>query len=130
MLDTPAITTLRRGEGAAFDSGLRAFFAYRDLGIHEATKGSFGAHVIKAVPGEGAKPNWHNHELDFQMVYILKGWVRFEYEDIGAVELRPGDCIYQAPRVRHREIAHSEDLELIEITSPAEFKTNLLDHEE
>ena len=64
------------------------------------------------------------------MVYILKGWVCFEYEDIGAVELRPGDCIYQAPRVRHREIAHSEDLELIEITSPAEFKTNLLDHEE
>lgn len=124
MLDTPQRTTLRRGEGAAFDHGLRAFFAYRDLGIRDATGGAFGAHVIRAVPGEGAKPHWHNHELDFQMVYILKGWVRFEYEDIGEVELRPGDCIHQPPRIRHREIAHSDDLELIEITAPAEFRTN------
>jgi len=59
------------------------------------------------------------------MVYILKGWVRFEYEDAGEVELRPGDCVVQPPRVKHREIAHSDDLELIEITSPAEFETRL-----
>ena len=25
--------------------------------------------------------------------------------------------------VRHREVAHSDDLELVEITSPAEFAT-------
>jgi mannose-6-phosphate isomerase-like protein (cupin superfamily) len=57
------------------------------------------------------------------MVYVLKGWVRFEYEDIGEVELRAGTCVYQPPRIRHREIAHSDDLELVEITSPAEFVT-------
>ena len=49
--------------------------------------------------------------------------MRFEYEDIGEVELRPGDCVHQPPRVRHREVAHSDDLELIEITGPAEFAT-------
>ena len=38
--------------------------------------------------------------------------------------LKPGDCVYQAPRIRHREIAHSDDLELIEITAPADFETH------
>lgn len=29
--------------------GLRSFFAYRDLGVGEATKGKWGAHLIKKV---------------------------------------------------------------------------------
>jgi hypothetical protein len=29
--------------------------------------------------------------------------------------------------VKHREIAHSDDMELIEITAPAEFATHLVD---
>ncbi len=119
----PTRTMVRHAAESDFDPGLRPFFEYRDLGIREATHGAFGAHVIRAVPGRHAEPKWHTHDLAFQMVYILKGWVRFEYEDIGAVELRPGDCVHQAPRVRHRELAHSDDLELIEITGPAEFAT-------
>ena len=31
-----------------FEGGLRAFFEYRDLGIKDATKGKFVAHVIRA----------------------------------------------------------------------------------
>ena len=120
---TPRRTTVRHAAAARFDPGLRAFFTYRDLGIREATGGAVGAHVIRAVPGQHAQPHWHTHDLAFQMVYVLKGWVRFEYEDVGEVLLQPGDCVYQPPRIRHRELAHSDDLELIEITSPAEFKT-------
>jgi quercetin dioxygenase-like cupin family protein len=74
-------------------------------------------------PGTGAKPHWHTHDLGFQLVYVLRGWVTFEYEDIGEVTFRPGDSVLQPPMVRHREIAHSDDLELLEITSPAEFAT-------
>ena len=53
--------------------------------------------------------------------------MRFEYEDIGEVLLAAGDSVYQPPRIRHRELAHSDDLELVEITSPAEFATILAD---
>jgi mannose-6-phosphate isomerase-like protein (cupin superfamily) len=60
------------------------------------------------------------------MVWVMRGWVRFEYEDIGEVTLRPGTSVLQPPRVKHREIAHSDDLELVEITSPAEFATHTL----
>lgn len=116
-------TMIRRAEGAAFDTGLRAFFAYRDLGVREATQGAYGAHVIRAVPGQHAVGDWHSHDLGFQFVYVLRGWVRFEYADAGTVELRPGDTVVQPPGVRHRELAHSDDLELLEITSPAEFAT-------
>lgn len=110
-----------------FEGGLRAFFEYRDLGIAAATGGSYVAHVIRAVPGRHAEPTWHVHDLDFQMVYILQGWVVFEYEGQGEVTLRTGTCVLQPPGIRHREVRHSDDLELIEICSPAKFETTLTD---
>jgi quercetin dioxygenase-like cupin family protein len=61
------------------------------------------------------------------MVYVLKGWVRFEYEGTGEVTLQAGSCVHQPPGIKHREIAHSDDIEMLEITSPAEFKTRLVE---
>ena len=118
--------TVRHAADAAFSAdGLRGFFEYRDLGIGDATGGKLMAHVIRARDGHGAKPEWHFHDLDFQMVYVLKGWVRFEYEGTGEVLLEAGSSVYQPPRIRHREIAHSDDLEMLEITAPATFETTL-----
>ncbi|NBQ80780.1 MAG: cupin [Betaproteobacteria bacterium] len=92
------------GDTAYEEDGLRPFFLYKDLGIRKASGGA-------AV------------EVGFQMVYILKGWVRFEYEGVGEVRLEAGSCVHQPPGIRHRELEHSEDLELIEIVLPAAFKT-------
>ena len=116
-------TTVSHARDARLEDGLRGFFAYRNLGIEGATGGGFGAHVIRAVPGEGAKPEWHRHALAFQMVMVLRGWVRFEYADIGEVMLEPGDTVLQPPGVAHREVAHSEDLEMLEVTAPGDFRT-------
>ena len=77
----------------------------------------------KAVPGKHSKGEWHLHKLNFQMVYILKGWVTFEYEGQGTFTFHEGDSVLQPPKISHREIEHSEDLELLEITSPASFDT-------
>ena len=115
---------ITHADDAEFDAGLRAFFAYRDLQISDATGGKFGANVIKAIPGKHAEGQWHSHTLDFQMVYILKGWVEFEYEGQGVHLLKAGTCVLQPPGIKHREIRHSDDLELVEITSPASFATN------
>jgi quercetin dioxygenase-like cupin family protein len=83
--------------------------------------------VIRAVPGAHAVAQWHTHALEFQFVYVLKGWVEFEYEDIGLVRLEAGSTVYQPPLVKHREVRHSEDVEMLEITSPAEFVTKMVD---
>lgn len=103
--------------------GLRTFFEYRDLGIQDATKGKFGAHVIRAVPGMKSPGSWHSHDLEFQMVYVTQGWVVFDYEGQGEQLLRAGSCVLQPPGIKHREVRHSDDMELIEIISPAKFDT-------
>lgn len=117
--------TISHADRSAFEgAGLRPFFEYRQLGIREATGGRFGAHVIRAVPGRESPGAWHTHDLDFQMVYVTRGWVVFEYEGAGEHVLREGSCVLQPPGIRHREVRHSDDLELIEITAPAEFDTH------
>lgn len=118
-----AFTVSHADDSPFVGEGLRAFFEYRDLGIRDATRGRFGAHVIRAVPGMESLGEWHSHDLDFQMVYVLKGWVVFEYEGQGEQLLRAGSCVLQPPGIVHREVRHSDDMELIEITSPATFDT-------
>ena len=66
---------------------------------------------------------WHLHDCTFQLVYVLNGWATFEYEGQGVHTIRKGDAILQTPRLKHREIACSDDLELLEIVAPADFKT-------
>lgn len=111
---------------ARFTRGLRSFFEYRDLGIKAATEGRVVAHVIRAAGGEfSGQP--HLHRTSFQLVYVLKGWIEFEYEGQGVVRLEAGSCVHQPPGVRHREIGHSEDVELLEIVMPGDFQTEEVD---
>lgn len=115
---------ISRAKDASFATdGLRPFFSYRDLGIGEATQGRYHAHVIRAEQLGEKGTGRHLHRLDFQIVYILKGWVTFEYEGEGNVRLEAGDCVLQPPEIRHELTSFSRDLEMLEITSPAEFET-------
>ena len=107
--------------------GLRTYFEYRDLGIKRATRGKVVAHVIRARPGKAPHGEWHWHDVEVQFVYVLKGSAVFEYEGIGRVAMKAGSCFYQPPGIRHREISHSKDLELLEIVSPGNFKTVALE---
>ena len=107
--------------------GLRAYFEYRDLGIKRATRGKVVAHVIRARPGKAPHGQWHRHDCRMQFVYVLKGTAVFEYEGVGRVRMKPGSCFYQPPGIRHREISHSRDLEMIEIVAPANFRTVALE---
>ena len=124
---TTAGFTVSHARDARFEKGLRAFFEYRDLGIAKATDGRVQAHVIRAFAGAPFAGQPHRHRTKFQLVYVLKGWIEFEYEGQGVVRLEAGSCVHQPPAVRHREIAHSEDVEMLEIVMPAEFATEEVD---
>jgi len=108
---------------AAFERGLRSFFEYRDLGIRKATAGAVEAHVIRAAAGTTFSSQPHLHKTTFQLVYVLKGWIEFEYEGQGRVRLEAGSCVHQPPAIRHREIGHSEDIEMLEVVLPGNFQT-------
>jgi quercetin dioxygenase-like cupin family protein len=117
--------TISHADASPFEAaGLRSFFEYRHLGIPQATNGAFGAHVIRAIPGDESAQEWHTQTLDFHLVYVTKGWVEFEYEGHGKVMLRAGSSVLQPPGIVHREVRHSDDMELLEVTSPAEFATH------
>ena len=114
---------------ANWTPGLREIFEYRDLGIKDGTNGDYVAHVIKA---NGRKmddevKHWHIHDCTFQLVLVLNGWATFEYEGEGEKTIRKGDCVLQKPMIKHREIACSEDFEVLEIVTPADFATKVVD---
>ena len=108
---------------AVFERGLRSFFEYRDLGIKTATDGKVVAHVIRSAAGTEFSSQPHLHRTDFQLVYILQGWIEFEYEGQGVVRLEAGSCVHQPPGIKHRELGHSEDIELLEVVLPGNFAT-------
>jgi Cupin domain len=109
----------------AFEQGLRRYAKYRDLGIAAATKGLARAHVIKMVPpcdpAEVSKR--HYHDVEFQMVYVLKGWIKGEYEGAGVITMREGSCWLQPPKIEHTVLDYSDDCELLEVILPADFET-------
>ena len=105
--------------------GLRAYAKYRDLGIADATGGLARAHVIRLVgpcnPKEVSK--LHFHDVDFQMVYVLKGWVKTYMEGEGETLMKQGSSWTQPPRIKHLIMDYSDDVELLEVILPADFKT-------
>jgi quercetin dioxygenase-like cupin family protein len=108
---------------AVFETGLRDYFDYRDLGMVEATGGKVRAHVIRPSGSFKESGDLHYHVLDFQMVYVLKGWARVYMEGQGEIRFEPGSCMYQEPGIEHQIIEYSDDYTVIEITIPADFET-------
>jgi len=116
-------TVSHRARSQFVRRGLRNYFEYRDLGIRRATRGKVVAHVIRARRGKAPHGQWHRHDCAVQFVYVLRGWAVFEYEGVGRVRMKAGTCFYQPPGIRHREIRHSPDLQMLEVVAPANFRT-------
>jgi quercetin dioxygenase-like cupin family protein/catechol 2,3-dioxygenase-like lactoylglutathione lyase family enzyme len=106
----------------------RAGMRYRDL-IPGRLGGSIIASHIR-IPEAGPVPDMvHYHTVGFQLIFCYSGWVRLVYEDQGPpFVLRAGDCVIQPPRIRHRVLEASDNLQVIEVGVPAEHVTTL-DHE-
>jgi hypothetical protein len=105
--------------------GLRTYAKYRDLGIADASNGLARAHVIRLIgpcnPAEVSK--LHFHDVEFQMVYVLKGWVKTYMEGQGETLMQEGSAWTQPPRIKHLIMDYSDDVELLEVILPADFKT-------
>ena len=99
----------------------------RGLGIAAATKGRIVAQVIRAAAGAEFSSQANLHRTQFQWVYLLKDWIEFEYECQGVVPPEAGPCVYQPPGIRHREPGHSDDVEMLEVVTPGNFATELVD---
>lgn len=110
-------------ETAPFVPGRREFFKYRDLGVTDATSGKMRAQVMSAIRGMTEPTGWHYHVCDGQFVYALKGWVELEFETGERLRLAAGESLFIPGGLRHNEISTSDDLELLEVSVPAEMDT-------
>jgi quercetin dioxygenase-like cupin family protein len=106
-------------------AGLRRYAKYRDLGTSQATDGMVQAHVIRFLPPFRAEEvsKRHYHDVDFQMIYVLKGWIKTEIDGEGEHVFHAGSCWVQPPRAEHAVLGYSDDCEVLEIVLPAEFET-------
>jgi len=112
--------------GGFTGDGLRSYARYRDLGMAGATNGLAVAHVIRFLPPCTAEVRqWHTHDVQFQMVYVLKGWIRVEMDGHPAETMQVGSAWLQPPKIRHRVLDYADDCEVLEVVVPADFKTEM-----
>ena len=117
---TNLFSHIKPSDTSFVSGGLRDFFIYRDLGIEQATGGRVVAQLVRANQAPERGTGWHVHEAQFHIVYMLKGWARFMYEDRETL-VEVGDCVHQAPGIRHYLFDYSPDMEYMEIVGPAAF---------
>ena len=110
-----------------FVKGRRDFFTYRDLGVTKATDGWMRAQVTSALTGMTQPTGWHYHVCEGQFVYTLKGWVELEFEDGSNCRLEAGDSVFIPGGMRHQETRTSDDLEILEVSVPADMGTVAVD---
>ena len=104
-------------------AGRRSFFKYRDLGVTAASSGKIRAQVTIGADGMTQPTGWHYHVCEGQFVYMLSGWVDLEFEDGQKLRIQSGESLYIPGGLRHNETAASKDLELLEISVPADMGT-------
>ena len=95
-------------------------FVCRDTTICENTKGVASVQVVK--PSDG-KTVWSNHEGDILFNYIMSGGLTLEGEGVESQILGKGDAFVIPPGMRVKYSDAKQDLELIEVSVPGEFKT-------
>ena len=110
-----------------YTEGRRDFFKYRDLGLRDATGGQMRGQVMSAITGMTEPTGWHYHPCDSQFVYALKGWVELEFEDGTNCRLEAGDSVFIPGGMLHQENRTSDDLEILEVSVPADMGTVAVD---
>ncbi len=121
---TPQEFMVQHLKSGKFKTGLRSYAAYRDLGVHQATDGAVQAHVIRLLGA--CDPDVvsirHLHGVQFQFLYMLKGWMIGEYNG-RRVKMEEGSCWIQPNSIPHTVLDYSENCEMIELILPGDFKT-------
>jgi quercetin dioxygenase-like cupin family protein len=92
--------------------------------VAAATNGVATAHVIRMIaPFSDSFSQRHHHDVQFQLIYVLKGWFSSEFEGHGVQTMVEGSCWIQPPNIRHTVVGWSDDCELLEVILPAQQAT-------
>jgi quercetin dioxygenase-like cupin family protein len=97
-------------------------FICRDTTIAANTKGVAGVQVVRRGTGE---TRWTRHDADIHFTYVMAGTVTLEGEGRDPFDLQQGDAFVIPPGMKTRLSDPSEDVELLEVTLPGVFNTEV-----
>jgi uncharacterized protein YjlB len=112
-----------RGADAPKLQGRRSYVEYRDLGITAASNGWMRAQFVGRRTEIAPPTGWHYHTADAQIIYFLQGWAELVFEDGNRIRANGGDMLFIPGGVRHNDLISSIDLEVIEMSIPANMGT-------
>jgi quercetin dioxygenase-like cupin family protein len=103
--------------------GRRTWMEYLDLGVTDATGGFMRAQRTRVTAEGHEVTGWHYHLCELQWVYVLRGWEDLQIEDGRTLRLEAGDSVLLPGGYRHNEVLMSSDLDVLEISVPAQMGT-------
>jgi hypothetical protein len=53
----------------------------------------------------------------------MRGWFRTQFDGLGEVTVRAGDCIAYQGEIPQEHIEYSDDFQVMQIASPADYGT-------
>ena len=107
--------------------GRRDIFKYRELGVTTASGGAVRAQVTIGTQGLTRETGWHYHVCEGQFIYMVKGWVELQFEDGRTIVCKEGDSLYIPGNTKHNETRAADELEILEISIPADMGTKVCD---
>jgi len=99
--------------------GYRDWLKICNLGLSNATHGKYETWVTLANdPGGSTGRQYHNYE--FQIKYVIKGWVKMCYGSEGEFVLEADNFIDHPPQRIHDFMEYSNDIKIFELASSAD----------
>ena len=132
-LPTPTFRPDREWDGQRFVHNIGATGAWapfripgfiaRDTTINANTKGVAGVQVVRK--GQGPAP-WTRHDSDILFTFVMGGTMVLEGEGKDPYQLARGDAFVIPPGFATHYRDPSDDIELLEVTLPGAFATEVL----
>lgn len=97
---------------------------FRDTGINNSTKGVAAVQVFRHLGGSQTAQYTHNSDILF--TFITEGSLGLSAEGHGSHSLEKGDAFVIPPQVPYQFSSLSNDLELLQVSLPGEFKNTLI----
>jgi quercetin dioxygenase-like cupin family protein len=97
-------------------------FQYRETGINESTKGIASVQVVRPV----VPANEHiltSHGIDIHFTFVMEGGFTLKAKGEAERLLKAGDAFVIPPNLKYQMCNLSENLELLEVSLPGDFKT-------
>jgi len=99
-------------------------FEFRDTGISSATNGIASVIVIR-TNAESTSTRYLNHDTDILFTFIMEGKLTLQAEGHELQILGAGDAFVLPPKHNYQMVKTSQDLELLEVALPGNYKTTV-----